>query len=297
VPTSTVGAAVQDRVSVVIATRNRVDELDRTLRRLRALPERPPVFVVDNGSTDGTVQRLRVQHPAVHVIALDHNRGGGARTLGVEVAPTPYVAFADDDSWWAPGSLGRAAEILDAHPRVALLAARILVGPEERLDPTCAQMAASPLQGPVGPGPLILGFVSCGAVVRRSSYLQVGGFEPRFLVGGEEQLLATDLAMAGWELRYVDEVVAHHHPSTVRDSWDRRRRVAHNDVLAAWLRRPLPWALRRTLAVAQRSARDRAALAGLMAAASDLPWALRRRSTVGPELEQALRSLGERMGA
>src|SRR5688572_23074610 len=41
-------------VTVVIATRNRRDSLATTLRHLRALPERPPVVVADNASTDGT---------------------------------------------------------------------------------------------------------------------------------------------------------------------------------------------------------------------------------------------------
>ncbi|WP_324273402.1 hypothetical protein [Blastococcus brunescens] len=69
-------------------------------------------------------------------------------------AGTPFVAFADDDSWWAPGHLARAVDIMRAHPRLAVLNARILVGPEERMDAVCAEMAASPWgPPPTCPGP------------------------------------------------------------------------------------------------------------------------------------------------
>ncbi len=47
------------RIAVVVATRNRRNSLLRTLARLRELPERPGIVVVDNGSTDGTSAAAR----------------------------------------------------------------------------------------------------------------------------------------------------------------------------------------------------------------------------------------------
>src|SRR3712207_1305810 len=139
------GTDLRNRLTVVIATRNRAASLLRTLRHLGALPERPPFVVVDNGSGDDTVAAVRREAPQVTMLALPENRGAGARNVGVEVAGTPYVAFCDDDSWWAPGALPLAADLLDLHPRLGLLMARVLVYAEERLDPTCREMAASPL--------------------------------------------------------------------------------------------------------------------------------------------------------
>ena len=100
-------------VAVVIATRNRGTELLGTLARLRALDEQPSIMVVDNGSTDGTAELVRIRCPGVQVVGLRRNRGGAARTVGARLVDSPYVAFSDDDSWWAPGALGRAAELLD----------------------------------------------------------------------------------------------------------------------------------------------------------------------------------------
>ena len=181
---------VPPSVTVVVASQNRREELLATLPRHEA-----PVVLVDNGSTDGTADAVRQARPEVTVIPLDRNVGARARTLGVERAGTPFVAFADDDSWWAPGDLARAAAVLRAHPRLAVLNARILVGPEERLDPACAGMADSPLGTPADlPGPALLGFVACGAMVRTEAFLAAGGFDPVVRFPGEEERLALYLA-------------------------------------------------------------------------------------------------------
>src|SRR3954447_26031524 len=243
------------RVGVAIATRERCAELAGVLERVRALPERPPVVVADNGSRDGTPARIRARFPDVEVLELGENRGAGARNAAVEALDTPYVAFCDDDSWWAPGSLARAAELFDAMPRLGLLAARILVGPDERLDPVCAAMEGSPLRAGEGtPGRPVLGFVCCGAIVRRAAYLGVGGFDARYGIGGEERPLAIDLAAAGWELRYVPDLVAHHHPAGGGARPGRRAAMLRNEVWSAWLHRPAGGAARRTADPLRRSA-------------------------------------------
>jgi hypothetical protein len=125
-------------------------------------------------------------------------------------------------------------------------------------------MAASPLgTRPGWPGPAVLGFVACGAVVRRADFLAAGGFESRLGVGGEEELLALDLAQSGRHLVYAPEVVARHHPSPARDPERRQRVQARNALWCAWLRRPLRSALAVTLRTLRSAFRDRAVRAGL----------------------------------
>lgn len=161
------------QVTCVIASRNRRDDLLLSLPRHEA-----PVVLVDNASTDDTVAVVGRVHPEVRVVPLPENLGAVARTIGVEYAGTPFVAFTDDDSWWAPGDLARAVAVMQAHPRLGLLAARILVGPEDRLDPVCTEMAGSPLgTEPDLPGPSLLGFVACAALVRVEAFTAVGGFD------------------------------------------------------------------------------------------------------------------------
>ena len=229
-----------------------------------ALPERPQIVVADNGSTDGTCAALSQRFPEIRVLAMTDNLGAAARNAGVAALDVPYVALCDDDTWWEPGSLTRAADLLDAYPRLALLTGRVLVGRENRLDPTCRVMAGSPITvaGPL-PGPALVGFLAGASMVRRSAFLDVGGFEPRFFIGGEEELLTLDLLSAGWELSYVDEVVVHHHPSEVsRDTARRRMTVTRNHLWVAWMRYPWPWAVQTTARAALAARKDRAARAG-----------------------------------
>ncbi|MEU4385604.1 glycosyltransferase [Promicromonospora sp. NPDC023805] len=63
------------------------------------------MILVDNGSADGSVDAVAAAHPDVTVIRLPRNVGAAVRTVGVRAARTQFVAFADDDSWWAPGAL------------------------------------------------------------------------------------------------------------------------------------------------------------------------------------------------
>lgn len=287
------GAPRDERVGVVIATRNRRDTLRSTLGRLAALPERPRILVADNGSTDGTVEDVRREWPAVDVLALPANLGAGARTAAVERLDTPYVAFADDDSWWEAGALARAADLFDACPRLGLVAARIVVNDGGRLDPVCAEMAAAPLgHEPDLPGPTILGFLACAVVVRRRAFLAAGGFHERLLIGGEEQLLALDLATGGWGLAYVDDLVAHHRPSSVARSPAHRRRVTtRNHLWTSWLRLPTGAALRETAVTLRTTWRDPAARPAVLDALRGAGWVRRERRVLPAEVERARRAL------
>jgi GT2 family glycosyltransferase len=210
----------------------------------------------------------------------------------VLAAGTRYVAFADDDSAWAPGALTRAAAHLDGHPHLGLLAARVLVGATRQLDPACVAMADSPLPPRDDlPGPAVLGFIACGAVVRRDAFLDAGGFDERYGVGGEEGPLAIELAARGWDLAYMDDVTALHWPSPVRNQLARRRIVVRNELWLAWQRRRWTTAIRTTSRWLRRAVTDGTARAGLWEATREAPRVLSRRHSVDSDLEQQLRLL------
>jgi GT2 family glycosyltransferase len=276
---------------VVVATRDRRASLLVALGHLAALDGSPPIVVVDNGSGDGTPEVVADRFPGVRLIAAGGNLGAAGRTLGARALDTELIAFCDDDSWWAPDALVRAAARFAAQRRLAALAARILVGREERLDPVCAEMAAAPIGFVDGVGPRVLGFLACGAVVRRAPFLASGGFHPRFGVGGEEELLALDLAAAGWWLAYAAEMVAHHHPPPGPPRAERAARQLRNRLWSAWLRRPARRALAETGALAGRAATDAPARRALVEAARGARWVARERRVVPAAVERDRRRL------
>ncbi|MFE9342964.1 glycosyltransferase family 2 protein [Streptomyces olivaceus] len=280
-------------VGVVIATRDRCASLAVTVRNLLALPERPEVLVVDNASTDDTRAMLARDFPQVRVLALPANRGALARTHGVRALRTPYVAFSDDDSWWAPGALSAAARHFERHPRLGLLAARTLVGPGDAADPLNDLLAGSPLGTATDlPGTQVLGFLGCAAVARREAYLDAGGYHPLLFFGAEETLLAYDLAARGWGVAHCPDVTAHHHPDPAPRT-GRSAVVRRNELLTAWLRRPLPHALSRTRTLAAEARRTPSARQALRETLLRLPAALRARRTLPPHVERAARLLDE----
>lgn len=279
-------------VTVAIITRNRRAELARTLDRLAALPERPPVIVVDNASTDGTPEEVARDHPGVVLIRARGNLGAVGRNVAVRWADTPYVAFCDDDTWWDPGALPAACAVLAEFPEVATVTGRLLVEPGGREDPICEELRRSPVRGGEGlPGPLLLGILAGATVVRAGAFRAVGGFSPRLWFGGEEELLALDLAARGWRLLYADDVVVHHEASARRSRGARLRAGLRNTLWCAWLRRPAGRALAHSARVLAQARPRRDAVLAAAAAVRGLPWVLRERRVLPPEVERDLRAV------
>ena len=279
------------KLAVVIITWNRRAELLHTLERMCALPEQPPIVVVDNGSSDGTAAAVRRAYPEVTVIELPDNRGALGRNVGVAAVHTAYVAFCDDDTWWEPGALVRAADVLDHHPQIAVLTAHIVVEPAGIDDPINEDMRHSDL--PIGdlPGYPLLSFLAGASVVRRAAFEEVGGFSSLLGFNGEEELLAADLASAGWHMRHLPELVVHHAASRARDHSGYLRRGVRNGLWFWWLRRPALSAVRRTLHLLISAPHNRTTAAAVWEAFRGLPTVLRLRQVVPPDVEAGYRLL------
>ncbi|MCW4355514.1 glycosyltransferase [Hoyosella sp. YIM 151337] len=281
------------RISVVIMTHNRKDELDRTLRHMIGLGE-APIFVVDNGSSDGTPEFVARAYPEAQLIALPDNRGAVARNIAVNEVRTPYVAFCDDDTCWDPGSLTRAADLLDAYPGLSSVTGRCLVGEAATEDPITPEMRDSPVPAPAWlPGPALLGIMAGLTAVRVEAFRGAGGFHPRFWLGGEEELLALDFARAGWWMVWNPDVTIRHYPSRSRDARRRRQLGIRNTLWTLWLRRPVRSALRRSAAILSSAPRDRATVAALAEALRGAGWVWRERAVVPPDVENGLVLLEE----
>jgi GT2 family glycosyltransferase len=281
------------RTSFVIASRNRSEELAMVVARLLNSTT-CPIIVVDNASEDSSVAVMkRIAERSAdrfRLIELDSNRGAVGRNVGVAACRTPYVAFCDDDSWWTPDAPAIGAELFDRHPSLGLLAGRTIVWPERRDDPFTKELANSALgRRPDLPGPSILGFMTCSAMVRKQAFEAVGGFSDILHFRGEEQLLAFDLAASGWDLCYCPDLVAIHQPSAKRATTTAQdARMLRNAVLTTWMRRPMRHCLKASGTLMRAALQDGEHARSAAEAIVRLPAALRRRRPLPPNVEEAL---------
>jgi GT2 family glycosyltransferase len=271
-------------VTLVVLTHARPLELARTLQRLVALPERPPIVVVDNASPGTATAEVVHAHPAVVYLRAHRNLGAAGRNLGVAQAHTPYVAFCDDDCWWQPGALAQAVDALESHPDLALVSACVRVSPHGHVDPACRRMEASPLPSQGLPGRALIAFMAGAAVMRREAFLAVGGYEPQLFLGAEEVLMALDLATRGWRMVYLPAAVLHHAPSSARTRGTREVAVLRNLLWIFALRLAWPAARRQAAALLREAPMD-VVLPALRQALGGAAWVLRRRRPVPAPVE------------
>lgn len=268
-------------VTIVLSTAGAADCLLLAVEVLAQLPQRPPIIVVDNASGSAALGEIRRRHPQLLIFALNRDLGASAYALGAAAASTPLVAFCGEDTWWTADSLWLAVRHFGAHSRLGLLTGRVLLWPEKIPDP--AFPPPNRAEGPARPL-----FPAGACVVRRSAFLDAGGFQRRLPAGARERLLAFDMAAAGWSVAYTPDLVAHRARPGAAPPADARV----DEPFIAWLRRSRGAALRATWRLARAALSDRHARRALGQALSGLPWLLRNRRPVPAHLEQALSLLG-----
>lgn len=285
---------VNSQTSFVIATRNRSTEMAATVERLLDTT-RCPIILVDNASDDDSLAaacRLSARAgERMLVVGLDRNLGAVGRNVGVRACRTPYVAFCHDNSWWQPDAPEIAEETFARHPSVGVLAARTVVWPDHADDPTVPHPADSALGTWRDlPGPSVLCFLACSAVVRTEAFTAAGGFSPILRFCGEEQLLALDMAAQGWDLCYCEDLVAVRQPSRIRPTTADARNLL-NAVLTTWLRRPPRLCLRCCGDLLQAAIQDAEHARAAAEAVARIPRVLAQRRQLPRRVELAARML------
>jgi N-acetylglucosaminyl-diphospho-decaprenol L-rhamnosyltransferase len=125
--------AVPDLTAIIICH----DVREEVLACLDALHEHAPplrleVVVVDNGSTDGTLEAVAGAYPECRTVGLSTNEGLPARNHGLRRASGRYRMFIDSDALVRPGALQTLVATLDDDPGIGLVGPR-LVYPDGRL--------------------------------------------------------------------------------------------------------------------------------------------------------------------
>jgi len=126
------------KVFVIVVTYNGLKWIDKCLGSLRnSRIELQPV-VIDNHSTDGTVEYIKTNYPGVHLIENSENSGfGKANNIGLEYAiknNCDYVFLLNQDAWIEPDTISNLVEIHKRNPIYGILSPLHLSGNKEELD-------------------------------------------------------------------------------------------------------------------------------------------------------------------
>lgn len=215
------------RVSVIICTRNRADDLAVALAALGRLV--PPagcdveVLVVDNASTDHTarvVEEARNALPFPLSALREEERGlGAARNCGLRAASGDIIAFTDDDCIVAEDWLTRILAHFSGEQPPGVIGGRVeLFNPAHLPLTVLTSTTRHELMPQEHPGGLLLG---CNMAFHHRVVEAIGAFDPRFgagtpLRGAEDQDFIQRAQRAGFAVRYEPDVVVHHNHGRTR---------------------------------------------------------------------------------
>src|ERR1039457_5279759 len=105
--------------SAVIPTYNRArfvgEAIDSILAQTRPVDE---IIVVDDGSTDDTIERLKKYAPAIRCVSQQNRGPSAARNRGIKEAHCDFVAFLDSDDLWIPRKIELQLDFFAQHPDI-----------------------------------------------------------------------------------------------------------------------------------------------------------------------------------
>jgi GT2 family glycosyltransferase len=286
-------------VSVIIATRDRPDDLIETLGRIRRYRyPRLEVIVVDNASSPPVADVLSDGFPEVRVIRLDENRGVVGLNSGIAASNGEFVAFQDDDSFFHDDGIRLAVEKMRSHPRLGAVAGREVLARSGRTAEFAHRWDPAEFARESAEGRPTLWFINCVAVLRRKALDEVGLFPEEFLWGGLEIDVATRLVIGGWEVRYFPDVVAIHRKTPASRNSDFATFQKTRNLVWYWWRYLPAWDATRKTAVrlpaefliSLYKGGVRGYFRAVWALATSIPYMRESRNPAPPETLEALRA-------
>jgi GT2 family glycosyltransferase len=218
-------------VSVVIVSWNTREILRDCLRTVYEQTQDVEfeVIVVDNASTDGSVDMIRTAFPQTLLLANSANRGfAAANNQGLEAAQGRYVLLLNSDTLVLDGALDKMVRFAEAHPEAAAAACRVL-NPDRTWQPTCFLfpsalnlLIAALYLNKLFPRSRLWGrermtwwdgldsravevVTGCFILVRREAIEQVGVLDESYFMYGEEADWCYRFRKAGWKVLFTPD--------------------------------------------------------------------------------------------
>jgi GT2 family glycosyltransferase len=231
-------------LTVGIATRNRPDALRRCLASIALIDDLVTEVIVIDDASDSPVDPVLQQVPETiarktRIIELPPGLGYiVGRNRMMRLAANEAVLMLDDDAYLIDAEAVRQAyDVLRQHPDVGAVACAM------------AEADGSPWPAAMQPSPMeyrcyVPAYVGCAALLRRSAFVTLGGYQESFHFYGEEKDYCLRLLDAGYDVVYLPDARVAHVPDLAGRSQSRYLRyVIRNDCLSALYNEPLPMAV------------------------------------------------------
>lgn len=215
-------------LSIIIVSWNVRDDLKACLQSLQANAQPHEVIVVDNASSDGTLEMLQA-FPHVQVIGNSDNRGfAAANNQGLAVARGQWLLLLNPDTIVPEGALQTLLHFAEAHPEAGVIGPRLL-NSDGSLQHSCrhfptvrAAFFRHTVFGRLFPAahsmreylmcdwghdePREVDWVSGACLlIRRKAYEQLGGLDEGFYWGSEDVDYCFRMHQAGWKVLYTPQ--------------------------------------------------------------------------------------------
>jgi GT2 family glycosyltransferase len=195
--------------------------LEHCLPALQAQTLQPDeILVVDNGSTDDSLDYLRTCHHDVRVIALRENLGfAGGNAVGYQAATGDYIVLLNNDTWPLPAWLERLAECAESHAEVGIVASHMTDWDGDYTDSagdgcTVTGRGFKLRHGSSTSQPVTSSYVfsACAgaSLYKRAMLEDIGFFDPHFFMNAEDTDLAFRAQLAGWKAYLCSDAVVRH---------------------------------------------------------------------------------------
>jgi len=198
-------------VSIVIINWNRLDEVLRCIHYLKQ--QQGPRFelvVVDNGSTDGSGDRLS-QIGSIKLVRLESNVGPAqARNIAIEQATGKYILFLDSDALLSKSGLAKLVAHMDSDPTIGIIGCRIINCFTRKPD----QWIYAEPETTHGQREFdTYSFSAAGAIARAQTLRDAGPFWDELFIYNEEVDLSIRVLRAGYRIIYSPDVRVYHRVS------------------------------------------------------------------------------------
>lgn len=284
------------KATIVIATKNRRDELRRALQSCVVQSCMPETLVMDDGSTDGTSEMVGREFPTARVIRSEQSEGYiAARNRGAQMAGGDVIISIDDDAEFSsPDIVEQTLREFDSDVVGAVAIPFINV----LQDPTIRQ------RSPAADATYVAAtYIGTAHAVRKDLFLRLGGYRAQLFHQGEESDFCIRMLDAGYVVRLGTAGSIHHHESPRRDTKRMDLYGGRNRVLFGWYNVPsiylapdLAQAMISRLRWGLRTRRMLRAFQGLWFGLASIPGQWRQRKPVGRATYRLFRKL-ERRGA